>query len=367
MKILCVIDSLGSGGAQRQIVELAKGFKERGSRVSFLVYHEENFFKNLLHEVNIPIVSIIEPNYIKRLFKMRKFIRRGKFEAVLSFLEASNFICEFAGLPWKNWKLIVGERSANPDILKSFKRKLYRWFHLFADYVVANSHENLRMVRKINPFLSSKRCHVIYNLIDFDYWKSSEDYILAEDGKMHILVAASHQYMKNAKGLIEAIDYLNENEKQRIKIDWYGDERSDNSLQEALKLIEKKDLQNVFSFSNATNEIRNKMQYADVVGLFSFYEGLPNVVCEAMVVGKPVISSTVSDMSILLNNNPKCLFDPTDVKDITKALSYILSLSPDELHRMGESNRLMGYKLFDKRKIISSYMSLLQAAPLQKF
>lgn len=33
MKILCVIDSLGSGGAQRQLVSLAKGFKEKGNEV----------------------------------------------------------------------------------------------------------------------------------------------------------------------------------------------------------------------------------------------------------------------------------------------------------------------------------------------
>lgn len=39
MKILCVIDCLGSGGAQRQLVNLATAFKEKGHEVSFLVYH----------------------------------------------------------------------------------------------------------------------------------------------------------------------------------------------------------------------------------------------------------------------------------------------------------------------------------------
>jgi len=38
MIILCVIDTLGSGGAQRQLVNIAIGFKERGHTVSFLVY-----------------------------------------------------------------------------------------------------------------------------------------------------------------------------------------------------------------------------------------------------------------------------------------------------------------------------------------
>ena len=33
MRILCVIDSLGSGGAQRQMVNLAVGFKSKGHQV----------------------------------------------------------------------------------------------------------------------------------------------------------------------------------------------------------------------------------------------------------------------------------------------------------------------------------------------
>lgn len=161
MKILCVIDCLGSGGAQRQLIELAKGFKEKGDDISFLVYHKENFFQNFLEEAGIPIKEIIEPNYLRRLHKMRKFIRKGKFDIVLSFLEAANFICEISSLPTRTWKLIVGERSANPAILKSFKLRFYRWFHFLADYVVANSFENLKMVKKINPLLSTRKCKVI--------------------------------------------------------------------------------------------------------------------------------------------------------------------------------------------------------------
>ena len=358
MKLLCVIDSLGSGGAQRQIVELAKGFKERGNIVSFLVYHEENFFKNFLDEVSIPVVSIIEPNNIKRLFKMRKFIRKGDFDAVFSFLEAANFICEFAGLPWRNWKLIVGERSADPNILKSSKRKFYRWFHLFADYVIANSNENLRMVRKINPLLS-KKCHLIYNLVDFDYWNPANDYIPFKDGKLNLVVAASHQYLKNAKGLIKAIRCLDNENKDKIKINWYGDESPDNSFKEAQDMIQQYSLQNIFIFNKATNGIKVKLQQADVIGLFSFYEGLPNVICEAMVIGKPIISSSVSDIPILLSNDLNCIFDPHSIRDITRVLSYILSLPSDKLINLGKSNKLTAHKLFDKNQIVSFYLSFL--------
>ena len=225
MKILCVIDSLGSGGAQRQMVSLAIEFKKRGNGVSFLVYHNENFFKDLLVDENIHVEAIIDPSYLKRLFKIRRYIRKGDYDAVLSFLEAANFICEFAGLPWRRWKLVVGERSSNPNIFKSVKLRFYRWFHLFADYVVSNSYENLKMVRTINPLLSARTCRVIYNMVDFDIWKPATGYKPYKDGKLNLLVAASHQYLKNAKGLIEAVQNLGEEDKSRIKIDWYGDEQ----------------------------------------------------------------------------------------------------------------------------------------------
>ena len=210
MKILCVIDSLGSGGAQRQLVNLAIGFKGKGYEVSFLVYHSINFFKETLDENHIAVHEIIDPNYVKRLLKMRRFIRKGEYDSVLSFLEAANFICEISGLPWRKWKLVVGERSANPTILKSFKLKAYRWFHPLADYVVANSHANLSLIQKINPLLPKKKCQVIYNIVDFEKWKPDENYIPLKEGKLRIIIAASHRYLKNLNGLVEAVNLLSD-------------------------------------------------------------------------------------------------------------------------------------------------------------
>src|SRR5690606_24309284 len=147
MNILCVIDSLGSGGAQRQLVNLALAFQERGHKVDFLVYHCDPFYYQVLSEYRIKIIEVLEDNYIKRILKMRHIIRKGNYDSVLSFLEAASFICTVAGFPYRNWTLTVGERSANPNILKSFKLKLYRWFHIFTSAVVANSYENIKMIK----------------------------------------------------------------------------------------------------------------------------------------------------------------------------------------------------------------------------
>jgi len=357
MKILCVIDYLRSGGAQRQLVNLAIGFKEKSHDVSFLVYHRDDFYEPILKENDIPIHEIIEPNYFKRLMKMRRYIREGNFDAVLSFLEAANFICEIAGLPKRKWKLVVGERSANPKILKSVKHRTYRWFHLLADHVVANSHENIKMVRKINPFLSKKKCHVIYNMVDFEKWKPSEIYEPLNNNKFKIVVVASHRYLKNLNGLIEAVNMLSEEEKNKLQIDWYGENSHDDSLQKAQNKIREFGLSRIFNFYQPILDIHKKVQEADAIGLFSFYEGLPNAICEAMASGKPVIASRVSDIPLLIDE--QFTFDPTNYESITKRISMILNMRKNEWEETGKKNQEKALRLFNKEDIINNYVSLL--------
>lgn len=297
MKILCFIDCLGPGGAQRQLVELGVGFKEKGHEVSFITYFDNPFFNPVLEEAGISLNCIEEPNYLKRLLKIRRFIRNGNFDAVLSFLEGVNFFCECAGLPFRKWKLVVGERNADPNISRSLKLIMYRWFHIFADYVVANSNSNLQIVRSVNPLLSESKCKVIYNVVDFARWRPPLEYEFRKTGRLKIIIAASHIYRKNLNGLLEGLALLKKEELGKIDIEWYGDHLNepyyDNSFPEAIIKMKEMKLGNVLSFYPVTNQMIQKIQDADTVGLFSFIEGLPNIVCEGMACAKPVICSKV--------------------------------------------------------------------------
>lgn len=358
MKILCVIDSLGSGGAQRQLVNLAVGFKQMGHDVSFLVYHDLNFFENILESASISVNKIIEPNYLLRFLKIRRFIRQGDYESVLSFLEAANFICELSGFPNRKWKLVVGERSANPKILESLKLKIFRWFHLASDHVVSNSKENLDIVRRANPLLKDDKCHVIYNIVDFEKWRPKPDYQFRKNGKLHIIVVASHQYLKNLNGLVEAVSLLNETEKSQLSINWVGGRRSDNSKEEAIQKIKKYGLSKIFSFNDHTHDIAEMVQEADILGLFSFYEGLPNVVCEAMATGKVVIASNVSDIPYLIKDN-QLLCDPFSKEDICRVLRYALTLNFNEVENISNRNVKNAIHFFNKKDILEKYVHLL--------
>ena len=350
------------GGAQRQLVQLSIGFKARGHSISFLTYHNIPFFKSDLEKHEIEITCIEIRNYIKRLFVIRRFIRNGNYDAVLSFLEAASFMCEFAGFPDRKWKLVVGERNSDPKIKKSFKRKFYRWMHLFADYVVANSNANIKLVRIINPFLAESKCRVIYNMVDFDVWTDGPVYLRRDDDIFNLVVMARLSHQKNPYGLVKALMLLNSNELKKIRIHWYGlnsDNDHDDSVNKAMEIIKTNGLENILSFYPASKNTPFIVRSADAVGLFSLYEGFPNSICEAMALAKTVICSAISDMPDLLSHESKLLFNPYDPLSIKHALSYLINLNDDQLIRIGKRNAEVAKRNFNKENIISKYLGLL--------
>jgi len=359
MKILCIIDSLGSGGAQRQLVSIAVLFKEHGHDISFLTYHPLNFYKAILDKNEIPVKCIQENHYLKRFLKLRKYIRNNKADTVLSYLDSPNLICELSGFPFRKWKLIVSERSANPSISISFTAKIKRYFHILSDYIVANSYRNIEMIKENISFIPNRKYKVIYNVVDLDKWKPANLPRQSNLDKFNLIIIASHQYLKNLNGLIEAINLLDPKDKNRLNITWYGDKSKDKSFDDAQLKIKQYQLSSIFQFYPAISNIEEKVKDADALGLFSFYEGLPNAVCEGMACGKPIISSNVSDIPLLLKES-NFLFDPNNINEITIQLTRMLNTSKEELNKIGEYNRNIAISLFNSSNIYQQYYQLLQ-------
>jgi glycosyltransferase involved in cell wall biosynthesis len=350
------------GGAQRQLVLLALGFKKRGHEVSFLTYHDIPFFEPELRRNHIDLECVSSKNYLRRLQSMRFHIRNGGYDAVISFLESANFICEIAGLPSRRWKLIVGERSSNPSIRKSVRLSLYRWFHFFADHVVANSNSNIELIRSINPFLTISKCSVIYNIVDFQAVDYGNELGKADHEPLNIVVTARPTYEKNLLGLVEAIQLLDDTQKKRLMINWYGFDSAgnlDGSVKEALEIIKVNDLAEIIRFHPPTKDIPEVISNADAVGLFSLYEGLPNTVCEGMASARPIVCSAVSDIPELLGHEPGLLFNPNDPHSIRDALRYLISLKKDQLLKIGEENREVAVKHFGEERIVRQYLDLM--------
>ena len=58
MKILCLIEALGSGGAERQMVGLASLLKKDGNDVAVMTYYPKDFYKYVLDEAGIEHIYV---------------------------------------------------------------------------------------------------------------------------------------------------------------------------------------------------------------------------------------------------------------------------------------------------------------------
>ena len=364
MKILCFIDSLGSGGAQRQLVTLAIGLKRRGHQVRFLIYHQNNHFLPLLEADDIACQVIPPCSYVQRIFTIRKILRGGWQDVVLAFLEAPSFYAELARTPKQRWGLVVGERSANPNMNKNPAFWLKK-FHRMADAVVCNSHTNKLMLEHLFPFLRSKLC-TVYNVVDlilfstFSHTNNLKDY---ECNRIfRIVIAGRYDKNKNILNVAKAI-LINKNKKfnTRIVVDWFGDMSSDLNLLKEVKLfIINNKIEHCLRLYPATRYIAKEFSSADAIGLFSFYEGLPNVICEGMACGKPILLSSVCDADQLVENGKNgYLCDPNSPKDISEKMLNLVALSYLERTNMGLESRKIAERLFAEETVIERYEHIL--------
>jgi glycosyltransferase involved in cell wall biosynthesis len=364
MRILCFNTTLDVGGAARQLSTLACEFKKRGHDITFLIYHDKIYYRDMLEDLDIPIVIIKEDSYFKRLIKIRKFIRSSSFDAVLTFLGPANFISICSGFPFRRWSVIVGERSADPGTLKSIRYKLFRMCHLFATAVVSNSQANMDMVKKVNPFLPLKKRHIIYNTLDLNIWHPNIDYRYKSGGKLKLVVPARYHAAKNLDNFVEAVNLLDEHTKKHLIINWFGNieaaESSRKIYEDAKNKVDEYGLNEIIKLHLASDNIYEEIINSDVVGLFSIYEGLPNAICEGMACGKPIIATNVSDIKYLIHSDENgIVIENTNPQSISESLSYLIRLDVYKLKIMGEKSREMALKLFSSEDIVDKYLHLL--------
>jgi glycogen(starch) synthase len=79
---------------------------------------------------------------------------------------------------------------------------------------------------------------------------------------------------------------------------------------------------------------------ADVVFIPSIYDGMPNVLLEAMSLGKPIVASRAGGIpDVIIDGVNGFLFEIDDVSSVINALDHALSISQEERSRIGTNAR----------------------------
>jgi glycosyltransferase involved in cell wall biosynthesis len=367
MQITCLIDNLTAGGAQRQLCSLAVLLKQRGHEVKVITYFPQNFFLETLQQNNIGYLCIREDSTFKRIRRFRSILRNGSQDVVLAFLRTPSLLAELAAIPNRKWGLVVSERNSY-----TFQSNPWtnwrRLFHIFADYIIVNSHTNRFLIQKSSPWLR-ERIITIYNCVNLETFSPSSKKVSPSTSNIRLLSVGKFSAQKNIKGFIDAFALAKKNKPSlNISVDWYGDKvankyNTKNVYNDAKKQIISLGLDNLFKLHPPSSNIAKIFQESTAFVLPSFFEGLPNVVCEAMTCGLPILMSNVCDSTNLVEDKLNgFLFSPDSVEDMANTLIRFSDLSKTELLSMGQYSRKKALAIFDENKFCESYIEVLEAA-----
>ena len=353
-KILLFTDILSSGGAQRQLVLLGNLLKQSGFEVMFLDYWDSTFYDEYLEAHNLPFKHILTKGKMNIIKMFAKEVRQYKPDVVISYLGNPSIVASVVHL-FMEFRLIVSERNTSQS--NSWATKMRFFLFRFADFIVPNSNSQTSFIHKNYPKLL-KKTKTIRNCLDLEYFSPLQKQLPFGN---KIIVVGRVVEQKNPLRFIEAIANV-VNRGYSISVEWYGNPYPPSFFEKCKQKVRDLKIDDVFKFYPATSNIVDKYRHSSLFVLPSIYEGFPNVLCEAMGCGLPVLASNVCDNAdILVDGENGFLFDPYDVENMSNVIVKFLSLSNEKKLNMGKKSRELAFELFSQKKFIKSYIELINS------
>ena len=286
------------------------------------------------------------------LYELFRYLKSNKNSVVLSF--QANIYCIII-CKLLNIKVIVRSNSSPLGWYhNNFKKFIYRKIIKLADKVIVNS---LDFKKQMETEFKIKVVN-IYNPLDVKEIKKKSkkkiDYDFFNKG-FRIINIGRLTDQKDQITLLKSINFLRYKIKIKLLILGSGIEQS-----KLNKYIRENNLSNFVKIKNFINNPYPYILKSDLFILSSKYEGLPNVLLEAAVLKKFIISTNcpTGPKEILLNGKGGYLFNIGDYKKLSK---LILSFFKNRNQLKDKINyTYKGLYRYDlKRNLMKYYMLLL--------
>ncbi len=360
-KILCLIESLASGGAERQMANLACLLQNNGFEVSVLCYYRNEFFLPIIQQqgVRYECVSHAKP-IIRRLFDLNCVLNREKPDVLIAFMNTPSTLACLLKLFHPQINVIVSER--NYSVQNDLRQRLKFFMYRFADHIVSNSYTQVMNIKERYKNLSDKLC-VITNWVDVKrfkretvrtYWKNEKL------GMTRFLVVGRRVEQKNVIRFLEAVAHVRQRGYNFV-VKWVGPIVDALYYEQIRETMEKLELNNIVQFEDPMVDIVSAYSSADVFCLPSIYEGTSNVICEAMCNGLPVLCGNICDNPRWVEDQVNgFLFNPYDVQSVAQAMMNFMDLPPERKQEISERNIAFSEDVFASEQFVSKYIALIE-------
>ena len=282
------------------------------------------------------------------------------YDRTFSFQPTANIYCAVAKIFSPMTQVICCEFSITNVWTNKKKRFIANIANVFASKIICNSITQKDYLSRFPP-LKNKTIVAWngYNLANF----KNRDAVPEKFNKLTVIGRIA--YPKNGVNFIKGLHYFFEKTGRTLAVEWVGrrdfDRNSVEMYEDMIKLLNRYPaVKKNWTWRGEVDDINQVYIETDCIILPSIFEGLPNVICEAMIIGCPVLASNVSDIPIILGSGTRgILFEPLLPETIAKALIKFDTMKTHDKVIMIEKARRYAQRNFDLEKMTATYKSLL--------
>lgn len=363
MKILHIINSLETGGAEKLVVETLPLYSEQGFTVDLLLLNGTNhpFLKELAEKKCCEIFtlgnsSVYHPKYIIKIIPFLK-----KYDIVHVHLFPAQYYVAIAKIFCSaKAKLIFTEHStSNRRMVSPYFAGLDRLFYLSYNKIIAIS-EGVRLALE-KHLKDGNKIEVIENGVNISKVseasldKKINELFPAENTKL-LLQVAGFRVEKDQETTIHSLIHLPSNFHLLLVGD--GERKKD-----LFNLVKQLNLESRVHFLGRRMNVFSILKNVDFVIVSSHWEGFGLVAVEGMAANKPVVASNVPGLSEIVKG-AGILFPHGDEKKLAKE---ILKLANDkEYYDQIALQCLNRAKAFHIGKMVEEHIILYRKLCLEK-
>lgn len=322
MKVLHVIPTLGSGGAEKMLIDIVKEMLNQNISCEVVILTKsQNFFGQELERLNIPVYygSTKKVYTLKNIVLLKKVLRKNSYDFIHTHLFGPQLFTPIAlKLSNKEIPLITTEHSTHN---KRRDSKLFYWLDnwMYKQYngIIAITSDTKAKLIDYLPSLENK-IKVIENGIDSKKYKiaspverKSISNDLTNNEKIVLMVAAMRE-QKDHETLVRASKFL----PPEYRVIFVGDGERMEEVKKYATLHGDKSI----LFLGSRKDVPSLMKASDVFVLSSKWEGFGLVVVEAAASGLPVVASNVEGLNDVVQNIGGLLFEPFNENDLVEKI-----------------------------------------------
>lgn len=339
LRVLSIIDSLGQGGAERSLIDLAIGLRDHDIDTTLAVLRmRDDGFTQGARESGLQVTSL-GPARIAAMARLRRMVSSIEIDVVHTTLFESSVIGRLGvagmGLPVVTSLVNVSYdpvRLVDPRVSRTklrLARGIDAWtarhltsgFHALTHAVAAQSVKDLGIApTSVVVIPRGRKPDEFYPPASEDERRVIRRGLDIEAGIPVLISVGRHEYQKGHRHLIDAMHQIVETSPGAVLL-LAG--REGNETQSLIRQVESLRLGGRVKFLGDRRDVAKLLRAADVFVFPSLYEGFGGSLIEAMATGLPIVTSDLAPIREVVGDTA-ILTRPADPDALSTAVELIL-------------------------------------------